>query len=286
MANCQHTTVKHAHGSGVACRARRLRRRVWPAFTLIELLIVVAIIGLLMAVLLPSLRAGREQAKAAVCGSNLRQIALANELYANEHHHRYCPGAADFMRKNLHRWHGARDRPSEPFDGRRGPLVAHLGSDGDIRACPTMRVDLPEDDSRRFEKNCGGYGYNLAFVGRQLEEITGGRHRVKTDLVGASTERIRHPAETVMFTDTAFLDGDPIEYSFAEPRFFPTFGSRPDPSIHFRHNESANVVWCDGHVDRRPMTFSWSSGLYTGDPAGHNIGWFGRDDDNSLFDLE
>ncbi len=256
------------------------------AFTLIELLVVVAIIGLLMAVLLPNLRAAREQSRAAVCGSNLRQIALANDLYANENRYCYCPGAADFMATNLHRWHGTRDRPSRPFDGRRGPLVAYLGPEGDIRACPSMESNLPEDDPRRFEKNCGGYGYNLAFVGRQLEKHSSGFYRVKTDRAGAPADSIEHPAQTIMFTDSAFLDGDLIEYSFAEPRFFPTFGNRADPTIHFRHNEWANVIWCDGHVDRRTMTFSWTSGLYRGDPEHFNIGWFGKQDNNDLFDLE
>jgi len=227
-----------------------------------------------------------EKAEAAVCGSNLRQIGLANSYYANDNDHRFCPGAADFMATNLHRWHGIRDFPSEPFDGLRGPLVPYLGADGGIRACPSLRMDLPQDDPQRFEKNCGGYGYNLAFIGRQVEKVAGGYYRVVTDLVGAKNDRVRVPSETVMFTDSAFVGNVLIEYSFAEPRFFPTFGSRADPSIHFRHNVRANVVWCDGHIDSRPMTFTWSSGLYPGDPAHENIGWFGDYDDNCYFDLE
>jgi prepilin-type N-terminal cleavage/methylation domain-containing protein len=53
-------------------------------FTLIELLVVVAIIALLMAILLPSLAKAREQAKIAVCASNMRQVALGTVLYAQE----------------------------------------------------------------------------------------------------------------------------------------------------------------------------------------------------------
>ena len=104
---------------------------------------------------------------------------------------------------------------------------------------------------------------------------------------GAKNDRIRSPSTTLMFTDTAFVGSALIEYSFAEPRFFPTFGGRPDPSIHFRHNgRKANVAWCDGHVDSRVMTFSWTSGLYQGDPELENVGWFGEPDDNGYFDLE
>ena len=77
-----------------------------------------------------------------------------------------------------------------------------------------------------------------------------------------------------------------IEYSFAEPRFHPQYGSRADPSIHFRHHGTANIAWCDGHVSRKTRTFSWSSGFYAGDPERFNIGWFGETDDNSAFDLQ
>lgn len=61
-----------------------MRRTHRPAFTLIELLVVVAIIALLMAILLPSLRAARQQARQAVCGTNQRSVAQAILIYAQE----------------------------------------------------------------------------------------------------------------------------------------------------------------------------------------------------------
>ena len=47
----------------------------------------------------------------------------------------------------------------------------------------------------------------------------------------------------------------------------------------------ANVAWGAGHVSRETRTFTWSSGFYQGDPERFDVGWFGRADDNHLFDL-
>jgi prepilin-type N-terminal cleavage/methylation domain-containing protein/prepilin-type processing-associated H-X9-DG protein len=55
---------------------------VRTGFTLIELLVVISIIALLMGILMPVLRKAREQGKAVNCISNLRQIGLAANLYA------------------------------------------------------------------------------------------------------------------------------------------------------------------------------------------------------------
>jgi prepilin-type N-terminal cleavage/methylation domain-containing protein/prepilin-type processing-associated H-X9-DG protein len=54
------------------------------AFTLIELLVVIAIIALLMAILVPVLHKAREQGKDVICRSNLRQIGIGTNLYAED----------------------------------------------------------------------------------------------------------------------------------------------------------------------------------------------------------
>lgn len=64
------------------------------AFTLIELLIVLAVIGVLMAILMPAFVSARHQSKASVCLSNLRQLASATLMYADDYEERFPLGFA------------------------------------------------------------------------------------------------------------------------------------------------------------------------------------------------
>jgi len=265
---------------------RYVRQR---GFSLIELVVVISIILLLIGILLGGVNIVKSYGRATVCKSNLRQLVLACDGYASHNNGSFVPGGYDIYTDNKQRWYGQRTDTNSTFDPSKGPLFGYLGEK--LMRCPekvSFRELAPSE--AKYDAGSGGYGYNMIYIGSR---IWSDEYDDPSCKVTARDSDVKRPAETLMFADTAMaMKNHYVEYSFAEPRYFVVGGIpdtssswSPDPSIHFRHRQSADVGWVDGHVTAE------KSGGYNGvnedgsKPGPMDIGWF-EPMDNSLFDLK
>ncbi len=272
-----------------------LARRLCGGFSLVEVLVVVSTVSVVVAVSVPALTTARSCARAIVCRSNLRQLVLVNLEYSNDHDGLCVPAAEDYwltigpLQGGYHRWHGVRDSGDASFDPLKGPLADYL-ADGQVKECPEELLS-PDDreSSSAFEKGCGGYGYNMTYIGSRMScPGLGNEQYAET----ARLAEIKKPRETLMFADCAMAveAGRYIEYSFAEPPYFLINGKVfkkvfSSPSIHFRHHGLANIGWADGHIEPKPMANMDVMNVYGVMSARMNLGWF-EPVDNTPFDLE
>jgi len=208
-----------------------------PGFSLVELLVVIAVIAILASLLLPVLSAAKRRAHDAVCSGNLRQLGLAGQMYWSDNDHRAFSYRSESVDGGNLFWFGWLERGGEGarrFDLAKGALQPYLGGSG-VETCPR----LVYVDSRFKLKAIGaayGYGYNLHLAGGLA-----GR--------GVRISRLAKPGSTVFLADAAqvntFQSPASREHPMLEEFYYVNDRER---TAHFRHAWKAMVAFCDGHV--------------------------------------
>ena len=198
-------------------------------FTLIELLVVVAIIAILAALLLPALRRAREQARATVCQSNLRQMQVTFLLYIDDYGGVTPPHVG-----------GGNPNPLEviqislPTIPRLAWGSSFTGVASSIVLCPTLLSGVPGLRSHGTLTS-GTYGANPFWQ----------RDDTPIQAFCKPWDRLRHPSDFPWYGDTdCFTWGGPGG------------GNWPDMYLHttddypkYRHGRGrANMSFADGHI--------------------------------------
>lgn len=213
------------------------------AFTLVELLVVLAIVGLLAGLLLPALGRSKASAQRLRCTGNLRQLGLAAQMYWDDHAgatFRYRGAATNGGDVFWFGWLARGSEGERAFDPRAGALAPYLAGRG-VEVCPAL--DYRRADFKLKARGAAwGYGYNLHLSAPAAEPPI----RVPS---------LDRPSELALFADAAQVNTFQPPASPTHPRleeFY--FVSSGETTAHFRHAGVANVAFCDGHVaDERPV---------------------------------
>ncbi len=239
------------------------------AFTLVELIVVLAIVGILASLLMPTLAKAKSRAQAVQCLNHLRQWGIALHVYTGDNEDRLPrdgtddqdqygvdtgastgPGSPNdpvawFNTLPLpageqplsNYWYGAvRPREHLPFPGGLGP----------IWHCPAARATRQD----RFLRD-GGFGFfslvmnqNLKLLSNARLDLPPGRYEYPQM---PRLEALSNPDATVLLTDTAF--SPTLEPFSSNPERNGTFPAGASGQFSQRHRyRGGNLVFIDGHA--------------------------------------
>lgn len=233
-------------------------------FTLIELLTVIAIIGILAAILIPTVGAVREKAKSAQCASNLRQWGQALILCAAENKGNYMIQGTPPVREGQtgtptdNAWwfqisndltlYGSYFKTNRDYQG--------------LNECPSQVDYIGTSTLART-------GFLMA---RPSLEIGGAPITGKT----INLSRAKTPSRLVLLVERAFkADGDPLfgasDYEAMQVKNTAA-SARANAQAFNRHGGKMNTVWGDGHLSKTDyegdVTRSWNE---RGDGTNYNF---------------
>jgi len=251
-------------------KMQKRKNRLAGGFTLIELLVVIAIIAILAAILFPVFAQAREKARQAQCGSNVRQLGLAINMYKQDYDERFPFGG----------WLPANNGSGE-WQNTVAPYIKNKG----LYRCPSS-TDLDEDPNNpqqwAWNRNPVSYLYNNQ-LGRGRQPLSDATVQQPADcwmvLDGHSdwggregVDWMGRPNTTWLMEDTTFGSAGSLVTGWLSWQGF-TWGLP-------RHNGGANICYVDGHVKwakivpNTTMTVAEGNNIFRSPSS--NQGWFER----------
>jgi prepilin-type N-terminal cleavage/methylation domain-containing protein len=197
-------------------------------FTLVELLVVIAVIAILAALLLPALSGAKERARRAACLNNIRQFIFAAHLYAGDHDDLLPRGQTDNRNTN--------DTHTPILSSATKTNLLRYASPVKVLDCPNLASSFEKDQGWRVHPDYGiaiGYHY------------LGGHSNTPWPPVGSVNNTWLSPQRTVD-DPTLVLVADLNVYAYSFQRIL-----APHTSSSFR---VADAGYFDQHVEAYDQT--------------------------------
>jgi prepilin-type N-terminal cleavage/methylation domain-containing protein/prepilin-type processing-associated H-X9-DG protein len=245
-------------------------------FTLLELLVVFAIIAILAALLLSAISATKNRGQRTTCLNNLRQINLGVRMYSDDSHDASpSPGSPGATLPNFESLFSGYKELMKNYVGLKGTSspqdkVFTCPADvmnanwfvGEPPLLPVRFVNKSVHDSSRFDYS------SYAFNGGDNVTRSFGEHTFTLPgLTGVKLSSVRHPGRTILLAEVPAL----LPYSWHDPL---SHGLATDFSSTV-YNDSKNMVsFVDGHVRYIKMHSETNfPALFTNPPAGYDYQW-------------
>ncbi len=221
-------------GSGIRNKKQERRIPMKTRFTLIELLITIAIIAILTAILLPFLNSARATAVSASCRNNLKQVGLLYFSYANDSNGIFPISKCSY---NDIQW-----------------IVQYFPQDKIPKYASCPAVDQPNKTKGHTYGSLGmirlGDPYNT-FYGSPWGKF---EFEEGSSMKWFDMKRLKHASTCWLLTDSIYFSGTQEGCEAYNPSYTSNAG------FHFRHKESLNGLFADGHIEtgrNEKVKFGW-----------------------------
>lgn len=248
------------------------------AFTLVEVLVVIAIVGILVAILLPAIQGAREASRRTSCQNNLRQLGLAVQNYASARRH--YPPSAEFpvgaaISGNNGSWsiHG-RILPYLEESSAYGKVNLNVAWDAQVNTgVPTMRIPnylCPNEANDTVRTATNGqpliyphtYGFNFG-TWKVFDPVTGAggdgsffvNSRLRPSHFSDGLSKTLCAAEVKAFTPYFRNGADPGPIPPDDPTSVAAFAAGAQFKLGANTNDNTgHTEWCDGRVHHSGIT--------------------------------
>lgn len=278
-------------------------RRTRFGFTLVELLVVMAIISILAAMLLPALTKAREQARSVTCRSNLKQIGLSLGMYAQDYGEFYptqgnAPSGWDMVTDGTawRQWMNASGSSTVCYVNPQ-EILAHEGylkigwTDNRDRvkdsptACPADRAV-----NRRIADMTNPANCQFAHCEGGMSQSYSGNHLIFCNTNANfrdNFQRMKRPGGTMLMMDWNWWNvGSCNQWGIRPYRTStenPWLNNNRRTPLERHGGKGVNILWADLHVSFKDA-FEWdSTRAYCrykpgtsnkNQPKGHDVMWF------------